>query len=212
MLCKKWTVLKKRNVHVSVSSHWHDRRINADMLQCVIFGTPRAAGIARRTDCRNCWKLGIVGGRKWVWSRRKFEELCWTWTLGWERKGERGIYLKLLFFNTLFLYLGLSLLFAVCRANLKHVLTSVSLFTWCKILWLILGLCLCPFYVSSWSSFPQEEGHRPGRLPSKPRGSEVSNPSQVYLESHIANFPIWQRRLRSQTLSKSRGKPSTVAS
>ena len=81
----------KRNVHVCVSSRWHDRRINADMLQCVIFGTPRAAGIARRTDCRNCWKLGIVGGRKWVWSRRKFEELCWTWTVGWERKGERGI-------------------------------------------------------------------------------------------------------------------------
>ena len=122
------------------------------------------------------------------------------------------LYLKVLFFSTSFLYLGFSFLFAVCRANLKHVLTSVSLFAWCKIRWLILGLCLCPFYVSSWSSFPQEEGHRPGHLPSKPRGSEVSNPSQVYLESHIANFPIWQRRLRSQTLSKSRGKPRTAAS
>ena len=96
--------------------------------------------------------------------------------------------------------------------NLKHVLTSVSLFTRCKILWLILGLCLCPFYVSSWSSFPQEGGHRPGHLPSKPRGSEVSNPSQVYHESHMANFPIWQHRLRSKTLSKSRGKPRTAAS
>ena len=90
-------------------------------------------------------ELGIVGGRKWVWSRRKFEELCWTWTVGWERKGERGIYLKVLFFSTSFLYLDFSFLFAVCSSNFKHVPISVSLFTWCKLLWLILGLCLCPF-------------------------------------------------------------------
>ena len=57
------------------------------------------------------------------------------------------LYLKVLFFSTSFLYLDFSFLFAVCRANLQHVLTSVSLFTWCKILWLILGLCLCPFYL-----------------------------------------------------------------
>ena len=130
------------------------------------------------------------------------------------------LYLKVLFFSTLFLYLCFSFLFDVCRANLKHVLTSVSLFTWWKILDFrsrrasvpCVPTLLCPFYVSSRSSFPQEGGHRPGHFLSKPRGSEVSNPSQVYLESHMANFPIWQRRLRSQTLSKSRGKPRTAAS
>ena len=129
------------------------------------------------------------------------------------------LYLKVLFFSTLFLYLCFSFLFDVCRANLKHVLTSVSLFTWWKILDFrsrrasvpCVPTLLCPFYVSSRSSFPQEGGHRPGHFLSKPRGSEVSNLSQVHL-GHMANFPILQRRLRSKTLSKSRGKPRTAAS
>ena len=102
----------------------------------------------RRTDCRNCWKLGIVGGRKWVWSRRRFEELCWTWTVGWERKGERGIsscFILKSFFSALYFSICVSpssLMYAELILNMFSHLWAYSLGE--KFLILGLGGPVCP--------------------------------------------------------------------
>lgn len=89
-------------------------------------------GLQELLEVGNCWweEMGLVleeiRGIVLDMDSRVGEE---------RRKGYfLSFYLKVLFFSTSFLYLDFSFLFALYRANLKYVLTSVSLFTWCKIL------------------------------------------------------------------------------
>ena len=123
------------------------------------------------------------------------------------------LYLKVLFFSTSFLYLDFSFLFAVCRANLQHVLTSVSLFTWCKILWLILGLCLCPFYLRqililispgggppTWASSKQTsrvtwQTSRSGNIGSEARPCQNQEENQELQQA--GSYTIWNARFSS---------------